>query len=702
MIASIQFSVTPKVGSVTRPISGTYSNDYLTQRGDILPPTIFVPIYGLYKSYSNAITLTYHFLDGSSKQDTATITTADFDDPCGYDTPTVLQARTDNIDLSYDYMLVKGSCSTFEPVIIDSDGELRWVGDAGISFGSFIFFDNAAYVAHMNELSRLDLDGTVTLIADYGDIGVTNFHHNIDRGKVGIILDANTTTYFNSTNIEVDASGKVIKEWSLGDIISAAMIAGGDDPSQFVHPTPTDWFHNNGTAYNRADDSLIVSSRENFLICLDYESSAIKWILGDTTKKWFTFPSLAKYALTVPPGSLAPEGQHSPSITYDQNLMVFDNGTPSVVQVPIGVRRTYASPRKYSLNLIDNIATEIWNFPMNESIYDAYCSSIYEDAPNNYLIDYSIVNNGLGDLPVYAQLLGLNAAGETIFYYQYSAKDCGKTYRALPIHLEDTKYPAVGPQSLNLSTRSYTSTGENTLIGGFIISGTHSKTIVLRALGPSLGDSGLSGVLKDPVLTVFDSSGRLVATNDNWQSDPNHFLVSSNGLAPSRLVESATAQTLTPGAYTVEVNGKNSAPGIGLVELYDLSPLSDSKLANISTRGYVGNGDDVLISGLIVGNVDSATVIVRALGPSLAPLGVGNVLANPTLTIYDSNGSAIAANDDWQDDGNFLDVEKNNLAPGDAAESAIVLHLPAGAYSAIVSGIDGGAGVGLVEAYDLD
>src|SRR5205823_2712042 len=191
--------------------------------------------------------------------------------------------------------------------------------------------------------------------------------------------------------------------------------------------------------------------------------------------------------------------------------------------------RPYVSPRKYSLDLVGKIATEVWNFPMDESIFDPFCSSVYEDAPYNYLIDYSFVNGGLTNLPIYAQLLGLNAAGETIFYYQYPATDCGKAYRSLPIHLEDTTFPTVGPQALNLSTRGLVSVGDNVLIGGFIITGTDSKTIVLRALGPSLSGLGLSGVLADPVLSVLDSSGTVIATNDNWQSDPNHFTVESNG-----------------------------------------------------------------------------------------------------------------------------------------------------------------------------
>ena len=665
VLKSIQFAIDPKPGSVTRPLSGTYSNQYLVSRGFAHPPEIILPVYGLYAGYANTVRLTYRFLDGSSKQGVTSITTARFDDPCGYDNPTVLQRRTNGTDLSYDYIMVKGSCSNFEPAIIDTDGALRWVGTAGLSVGSFIFFDNAVYLGHGHLLTRIELDGTVTQLADYGSLGITNFHHNIDRGKVGIILDANTTTQYNSVNIEVDASGRVLKQWNLAAIISAAMTAGGDDPSQFVYPAPTDWFHNNGVTYNRADDSLIISSRENFLICLDYETSAIKWILGDPTKKWYQFPSLRKFALTVAPGSLPPIGQHSPSITFDQGLLVLDNGNESIFQNPRGAHRDFASPRKYSLDLVGMVATEVWNFPMNESIHCPFCSSVYEDAPYNYLIDYSIVNGGIPNVPVFAQLLGLNAAGETIFFYRYPATNCGEIYRAIPIHLENTKFPTVGPQALNLSTRGLVSTGDNVVIGGFIITGTDPKTIVLRALGPSLSGFGLSGVLRNPVLRVYNASRTLIATNDNWQSDPNHFVVESNGLTPANLAESAIVRTLAPGAYTVIVRGKDAVPGIGLVELYDLSPLSNSKLRNMSTRGFVGTGDNGLISGFIVGDVGSATVVVRALGPSLAAYGVSGVLSDPTLTIYDSSGSAIASNDNWLDDVNWIDVRKNALSPID-------------------------------------
>ena len=706
VLKSIQFTIDPKLGSVTRPLSGTYANDYLVGRGFEHPPQIILPVYGLYAGRANTVRLTYRFFDGSSKQAVTSVTTAPFDDQgCGYNNPTKLQPRTNSTRLSYDYMFDRSACGDFSPVILDSDGALRWVSPLttmGALNAASTFSDNAVYVTQGKQLFRIELDGTVLMIADYSNVGVRNFHHNIDTGKTGLLLEPDTQTWFESVILEVDsADGHLLKIFNMADIISAAMIAGGDDPSQFVFPTPNDWFHNNGAAYNRADDSLVVSSRENFLICIDYQTNAIKWILGDPTKKWYQFPSLRRFALTVAPGSLPPIGQHSPSITFDQGLMVFDNGQNSQFQNPPGDVRAYASPRKYSLDLVAKVATEVWNFPMNESIRSPFCGSSYEDAPYNYLIDYALVNGGLPGVPTFAQLLGLDASGEKIFYYQYPTTSCNTAYNSIPIHLESTKFPRVGPQALNLSTRGVVSGGDNVLIGGFIVSGTEPKRMVLRALGPSLSGFGLSDVLADPVLRVYNSSRTLIATNDNWQSDPNHFILESNGLAPANLLESATVQTLAPGAYTVIVTGQDATPGIGLVEVYDLSTPSNSKLVNMSTRGAVGTLDNVLISGFIIGDVDSATVVVRALGPSLTSYGVSGVLSDPILTIYDSTGTAIATNDNWQDNVNAIDVQRNGLAPPNPSEPALVLHLPAGAYTAIVSGANGGTGVGLAEVYTI-
>ena len=700
---TIQFTVAPKAGSVTRPLSGTYSTEYLTSRGYLNASTgeIFLPVYGLYDDYDNTVTLTYRFLDGSSKQDSTVITTATFSDPCGYKNPTVLQARTDNTKLSYDFIMVDNACSFFSPAVIDTDGALRWVGPGNYYQIVATFFDNAFYQANGSALVRFELDGTVTQLHDYSDIGVNWLHHNIDRGKYGLILDTDTDTQFESVNVEIDALGNVLKVWNMGDILSAAMIAGGDDPSQFVHPSPIDWFHNNGVAYNRADDSLVISSRENFLICIDYETSAIKWILGDPTKHWHDFPSLAQYAITVAPGSLPQIGQHSPSFTYDQRILVMDNGFHSLYQMPPGENRTYASPRKYAVDVVTRTATEVWNYENNQAIYTPLCSSAYEDAPLNYLVDYAIIG-GLGTDDGLAQILGLDGSGERVFYYQYPALGCGKAYRSLPLHLENTRFRTVGPQVLNLSTRALISNGEQVLIGGFIIGGEEDKTVALRVLGPSLTQGGIGGAAQDPSLSLYDSSGTEIATNDDWESDPREMELSVNGLAPTDPSEAATVQTLAPGSYTVIANAKDNTSGVGLVEIYDLSTESSSRLANISSRGVIGTGDNVLIGGFIVGDVSNATVIIRALGPSLASSLSGETAVNPQLSVFDSNGAILASNDNWAEDLNATDIERNGLAPSDPAEAAIVLHPPAGAYTAVVTDPGGPSGIGLLEVYDLD
>ncbi len=705
VLKEIQFKIVPKPGFASRPLSATYANYYLIDRGFENEQTgeITLPVYGLYDGYANTVTLTYSFMDGSSKQANITITTASFNDLCGYKNPTFLQYRT-SPSLSYDYIMVKGGCSNFVPAIVDTDGALRWVGTTGFVTNTSGFFDNGVYLPNGSQLYRIELDGTFISIGDYADIGVTYFHHNIDAGKVGVILEANTASYFESFVLEVDAhSGAVLKTWNLADIISAAMRAGGDDPNQFVYPAPNDWFHLNAVAYNRADDSLIVSSRENFLICLDYDTGAIKWILGDPTKKWYQFPSLRQYALTLTSGSLPPIGQHAISVTFDQNILVFDNGQNSIFQVPPGEQRSYSSPRKYMLDLNAKTATEIWNFDLGQSLWCPYCGSVYEDAPFNYLINFTFIDGVTSNS--LAQWIGLSSDGEMAFRYQYqSAPGCLVSFNAIPLHLENTKFPAIGPRLQNLSTRGTVSTGDNVLINGFIVAGSDPKTVVLRALGPSLSAFGVSGVLADPVLSVYNSSGTLIATNDNWQTDTGATFIEQNGLAPSDPAESASLQTdLAPGAYTMVVRGNNSTQGVSLAEAYEIfSPGLSSLLSNVSGRGFVGTDDNVLISGFIVGDVGSATVIVRALGPSLGSFGVSQPLSDPVLTIYDSKGNVIAGNDNWQDDNNAALVQQNGLAPPDALDSAIVLYLPAGAYTAIVSGVNGATGNALLEVYHLN
>jgi arylsulfate sulfotransferase len=463
-LLNIGFTVDSKPGSVTRPVAALYSSKYLQSRGYLNTTSgqITLPVFGLYAGYSNTVTLRFAFVDGSSQQNTVTVSTTPFTDTCGQSMPVVLQARTNDTDLSYDYMILKtGFCSSQSPVIIDTDGAIRWVGTAGISGLSTMFFGNGFYISsfppsssNRTGLTRMELDGVASFVHDYADIGVASTgHHNYDPGKEGMLIEVDTTAQTESVILEVDGCGNVLKRWDLANIISAAMVAGGDDPTQFVHPSPNDWFHNNAATYRKSDDSLVVSSRENFVICLDYETSGIKWILGDPTKKWFQFPSLRQHALTLGPNTRPPIGQHAVSFTADDNLLLFDNGFPSLNQSPAGDNRIYSAPRKYQIDPQTMVATEVWNYPNGETVSSPFCSSVYEDSPLNYLVDYAIAGPTTAR---FARILGLNADGTKIFDYRYSTSNCDTAWNAIPVHLENMHFtgpdPADGPAGWQIAS----------------------------------------------------------------------------------------------------------------------------------------------------------------------------------------------------------------------------------------------------------
>src|SRR5205814_4155629 len=251
---SAQFLIFPKTGSATRPIKARYARSYLEARGYFNPQNgnLTIPVFGLYAGRPNRVSINLGFNDRVHRlrRINILITTPAYDGGT-YSNPTVIQPRLPGTTLSYDFILLKNSANPNTPIIIDTDAEIRWVGTAGVGSLACILFDNAFYVASGTSLRRTEFDGGTTAVADYSGIGVTNLaHHNIDPGREGMILDVNTVDQTESVNLEVDAGGKVLRTWKLAEIISAAMIAGGDDPSQFVYPAPTDWFHNNACGYS--------------------------------------------------------------------------------------------------------------------------------------------------------------------------------------------------------------------------------------------------------------------------------------------------------------------------------------------------------------------------------------------------------------------------------------------------------------------
>lgn len=283
------------------------------------------------------------------------------------------------------------------------------------------------------------------------------------------------------------------------------------------------------------------------------------------------------------------------------------------------------------------------------------------------------------------------AADGTLYYAARGAN--GQIYRI----------QATASQPTNIASRARVGVGDNAAIAGFIVSGTASKNLLARALGPSLQQSNVADPVADPTLEIYAADGSLIGRNDNWKEAQQQ--IQNTGLAPTNDLESAVAGAIAPGSYTAVMRGKNNGTGVGLIEVYDLDSAAASRLANISTRAFVGTNGDVLIGGFILGGngkIGASKLVVRAIGPSLAQQGVPNPLADPTLELRDQNGALLLANDNWQENSaQAAQLSGSGLAPTNAEEAAIATSLAPGLYTAVVAGKNGGTGVGLVEVYNL-
>ena len=272
----------------------------------------------------------------------------------------------------------------------------------------------------------------------------------------------------------------------------------------------------------------------------------------------------------------------------------------------------------------------------------------------------------------------------------------------IPIYAYAEPNPSSG-RLANISTRLNVGVDDDVLICGFIVGGPEPKRMILRAIGPSLIAAGVIGAMANPTLELHDSTGATIASNDDWQSGAQAAEITASGLAPQNPLESAIIAIFEPGNYTAIVRGANNTTGIALVEAYELDSTA-TRLMNISTRGKVGIGNEVLIGGFIVGGSDSKTAIVRALGPSLAtgahPLA--GTLANPVLELHDGSGNLLSSNDDWINSPQHSAIDATGLAPSNPLEPAILSTLWPGNYTAIVRGVNNATGIGLVEVYDLD
>lgn len=242
--------------------------------------------------------------------------------------------------------------------------------------------------------------------------------------------------------------------------------------------------------------------------------------------------------------------------------------------------------------------------------------------------------------------------------------------------------------------------GENVMISGIIITGpaASTKRVIMRALGPSLTVSGVPAAMRDPLLELYDESALPLFDNDNWR-DTQQADIETTKLQPSDDRESAIVMSLRPGHYTAVMSGADGGRGVGLTEIYDLTRDSEATVGNISTRGFVGTDNNVLIGGFILDGSGTTDVLIRAIGPSMADHGVPNTLTNPTLRLTDGNGN-VTFNDNWRSNQQ-AEISATTIPPEDDREAAIFATLPAGTYTAIVAGAEGTSGVALVEIYSL-
>jgi arylsulfate sulfotransferase len=443
-VARIAYQIEPIAGTASRRVSVIHEMEVLRSRGYFVSDGVAtLPVFGLYANHSNHVLLDVVFKDRSVQRLSISINTNPWVDPNGaFDRPVIRTRRAVGSVLGFDFIAMKSFVGT--PVVVDTDGYVRWVATGIPNSAASAFADNGFFVGSYTApvLYRLELDGSLTqrqvLSSTY-----TAFHHNIDPGKEGLLVEldtnANGVSNVESTVAEVTASGVVLKEWDLAAIFTAYMQSQGDNAAAFVRPG-TDWLHTNAVTYDRRDDSLIVSSRENFLFKIDYESGRLLWILGDPTKYWYTFPSLRAKALGIAGDGLYPIGQHATSITSDGLLMVFNNGAPSFNQpvgAAVGEARAYSAVSAYSIDAANQSAREMWRFDYQQSIRSDICSSSYEAPGGSLLLSYAAADNRTR-----TRLVGLSAGHDLVFDIEFAnpAPGCPLSWNAHPVPFDDLHF----------------------------------------------------------------------------------------------------------------------------------------------------------------------------------------------------------------------------------------------------------------------
>lgn len=444
-IKNISFNIKTKEGNHAKSVSATYDWNYLSNNSlyDTTNNRIQIPIFGLYSNYLNELTINIQFTDNSTYSFKKTIATAAYVDSIGiYDDVGI--STKPSATPTYSYFYLKGSKKS--PIIMDIDGEVRWDVNIIKISASSTFIDNSFLIGNSKnkKIDSINLYGRSSSLNIEGSVMGSDayFHHNIDPGKQGILIELDGTIdgalKIESFLSEIDSSGKVIKEWDLGKIFSEYMLQEGDDPSNFVRDG-VDWFHMNAATYDPADDTLVISSRENFVVKLDYATGKLIWLLGDESKHWYSYPSLQKIALSLSSGQ-TPIGQHAVSMTKDGKLMLFNNGRRSFnnpVGTPAGIDLATSQTAIFAIDNQNKTVQVAWSF--DDGIYSDICSSIYEDklaVQGDFLINYAAADNRTRVV-----IQGINKDKQKLFEFTYpSPTPCATSWNAIQIPLENIHF----------------------------------------------------------------------------------------------------------------------------------------------------------------------------------------------------------------------------------------------------------------------
>lgn len=440
-VTSVNFSIAAMPNTVSAPVSVTWSQSALSSHGYLQSGQLSMPVFGLYANYQNQVTFQLDFQDGSVQQLQTQISTQPYVDASGiYLSPTIVQARAPGSTLGFNFFLLKSLIDS--PVIVDTDGQVRWVVPFSSSESSY-YSDGEFVIGNQGSpiVALLQFDGSQSVLGtDLPQPLLGSFTHNIDPGPTGLLSEFNGTDALGTATDDIVSeilpfsSEPPVQTFDMAEILSDYMTSQGDDAAAFVRPD-ADWFHVNASTYDPSDDTVIVSSRENFLIKVNYSTHTIVWILGDPTKYWYTFPSLRAKALTLNAGGDYPIGQHGTSITADGYLMVMNDGAASANQpagTSPGFTRPFSEVSAYSINAATLTAQNVWNYDHGKTIYSAVCGSSYE-AGGSYLVDFATAD----DLAL-AEIVGLDSNKNVAFDFQYaSPSPCFAAWNAIPISMEN-------------------------------------------------------------------------------------------------------------------------------------------------------------------------------------------------------------------------------------------------------------------------